>query len=71
MPRGKYFERTVFWCLYGYQGRDAGYFERVINDKAMFISFKDDKELFTEDLAYLHNLLQVGKIDPKNFGRGQ
>lgn len=45
------------------------YKERVINDKAIdydiFQSFNDDKELFTEDLAYLHDLFQLGKIRPK------
>jgi NADPH:quinone reductase-like Zn-dependent oxidoreductase len=50
-----------------------GYKERVINDKAIeydiFHSFNDDKELFTEDLAYLHGLLQIGKIRPKIFSR--
>eukprot|EP00985_Skeletonema_marinoi_P017437 scaffold9561_cov133-Skeletonema_marinoi.AAC.3 len=48
----------------------AGYNERLFNDKDIggydvFDSFKADKELFEEDLAYLHNLLKVGKIGPK------
>jgi NADPH:quinone reductase-like Zn-dependent oxidoreductase len=49
------------------------YKERVINDKAIkydiFHSFNDDKELFTEDLAYLLRLLQIGKIRPRIFSR--
>ena len=48
----------------------ASYNERLFNDKDIgeydvFDSFKADKELFEEDLAYLHNLLKVGKIGPK------
>jgi NADPH:quinone reductase-like Zn-dependent oxidoreductase len=51
----------------------GSYKERVLNDKAIdydiFNSFNDDKELFTEDLAYLHGLLHIGKIRPKIFSR--
>jgi NADPH:quinone reductase-like Zn-dependent oxidoreductase len=49
------------------------YKERVVSDKAIdydvFQSFNEDKELFTEDLAYLHDMLQIGKIRPKIFSR--
>ena len=38
-------------------------------DYNVFKSFNDDQELFTEDLAYLYHLLQIGKIEPKVFSR--
>ena len=51
--------------------QDTSYCGRVINDKAInhdiFQSFNDDKELFMEDLAYLYDLLQIGKIKPKKI----
>jgi NADPH2:quinone reductase len=56
----------MYGLLKSYKGR-------VINDKAIdydiFHSFNDDKDLFTEDLAYLHGLLRIGKIRPKIFSR--
>jgi NADPH:quinone reductase-like Zn-dependent oxidoreductase len=49
------------------------YKERVIKDKSIdydiFHSFYEDKESFTEDLIYLHDLLQIGKIRPRIFSR--
>lgn len=50
------------------------YKQRVINDKTVddyniFNSCEEEKELFEEDLAYLQDLLQVGKIAPKIFSR--
>jgi len=50
------------------------YKQRVINDKTVddyniFNSYGEDKELFEEDLAYLQDLRQVGKIAPKIFSR--
>jgi len=54
-------------------GKDTSYYGRVINDKAIdynvFHSFNDDKEEFAEDLAYLHDLRQIGKIEPKLFSQ--
>ena len=53
--------------------QDTSYYGRVINDKAIdydiFKSFHNDKELFTKDLVYLHELLKAGKIGPKIFSR--
>jgi len=50
-----------------------GYKERVIKDKTVdyniFHSYKEDKEAFEEDLCYLHELLQVGKIGSKISSR--
>eukprot|EP00984_Skeletonema_dohrnii_P023886 scaffold12989_cov162-Skeletonema_dohrnii-CCMP3373.AAC.2 len=50
-----------------------GYKERVIKDKTVdyniFHSYKEDKEAFEEDLCYLHDLLQVGKIGSKISSR--
>ena len=44
-----------------------------MNDKAIdydvFHSFKEDKELFTNDLAYLLDLHKVGKIRPRIVSR--
>jgi hypothetical protein len=58
MPRGKQDLATkgrYFGASADIKDVMHGYFERVINDKAIdydiFHSFKDDKELFTEDLA--------------------
>ncbi len=50
------------------------YKQRVINDKTVddyniFNSYEEEKELFEEDLAYLQDLLQVGKIAPRIFSR--
>jgi len=54
-------------------GKDTSYYGRVINDKAIdynvFHSFNDDKEEFAEDLACLHDLRQIGKIEPKLFSQ--
>jgi len=50
-----------------------GYKERVINDKTVdyniFNSYKEDMDLFEEDLSHLHDLLQEGKIGPKISSR--
>jgi hypothetical protein len=56
----------VFSLLKDYKG------SRINNmaiDYNVFHSFNDDQELFTEDLAYLYHLLQIGKIEPKVFSR--
>lgn len=50
------------------------YKQRVINDKTVddyniFNSYEEEKDLFEEDLSYLLDLLQVGKIAPKIFSR--
>ncbi|KAK1742691.1 hypothetical protein QTG54_006288 [Skeletonema marinoi] len=50
-----------------------GYKERVIKDKTVdyniFHSYKEDNEAFEEDLCYLHELLQAGKIGSKISSR--
>jgi D-arabinose 1-dehydrogenase-like Zn-dependent alcohol dehydrogenase len=50
-----------------------GIFGKKMNNKAIdydvFHSFKGDKELFTKDLAYLLDLLKIGKIRPRIFSR--
>ncbi len=54
-------------------GKDTSYFGRVINDKAIdydiFQSFNEDNEAFAEDLAYLTDLRQIGRIEPKIFSQ--
>jgi len=59
-------------CEHGL-GLSSRYKERVLNDKAfdydICLSFYEDEELFTEDLAYLHHLFQIGKIRPKIFSQ--
>jgi NADPH:quinone reductase-like Zn-dependent oxidoreductase len=42
---------------------------KVAIEYDVFHSFNDDQELFTEDLAYLHHLLEIGKIEPKLLSR--
>jgi len=53
--------------------KDTSYYGRVMNDKAIdfdiFHSFNDDREVFTEDLTYLHDLCQTGTIEPKIFSQ--
>jgi NADPH:quinone reductase-like Zn-dependent oxidoreductase len=48
-----------------------GIFGKTIDDKAIdydaFHSFKEDKELFTKDLAHLLDLHKVGKIRPNRI----
>jgi len=48
-----------------------GIFGKTIDDKAIdydaFRSFKEDKELFTKDLAHLLDLHKVGKIRPNRI----
>jgi len=59
-------QEKVFSVLKDYKG------SRINNmaiDYNVFHSFNDDQELFTEDLAYLYHLLQIGKIEPKIFSR--
>ncbi len=54
----------VFSALKDYKG------SRINNtaiDYDVFHSFDDNQEMFTEDLAYLYNLLQIGRIEPKIF----
>mmetsp|Transcript_23132 Transcript_23132/g.36132 ORF Transcript_23132/g.36132 Transcript_23132/m.36132 type:complete len:257 (+) Transcript_23132:1539-2309(+) len=54
----------VFSALKDYKG------SRINNtaiDYDVFHSFDGDQEMFTEDLAYLYHLLQIGKIEPKIF----
>eukprot|EP00984_Skeletonema_dohrnii_P013638 scaffold5662_cov201-Skeletonema_dohrnii-CCMP3373.AAC.1 len=56
----------VFSALKDYKG------SRINNtaiDYNVFHSFNDDQELFTEDLAYLYHLLQMGKIEPRVFSK--
>mmetsp|Transcript_14503 Transcript_14503/g.29667 ORF Transcript_14503/g.29667 Transcript_14503/m.29667 type:complete len:508 (-) Transcript_14503:21-1544(-) len=56
----------VFSALKDYKG------SRINNtaiDYNVFYSFNDDQELFTEDLAYLYHLLQMGKIEPRVFSK--
>ena len=74
----KYFplEKSLFGFIFGHSRRaekDMSYYGRVINDKAIdydvFHSFNEDKVLFREDLAYLLDLLKVGKIRPRIFSR--
>lgn len=42
---------------------------KVAIEYDVFHSFNDDQELFTEDLAYLHHLFEIGKIEPKLLSR--
>jgi NADPH:quinone reductase-like Zn-dependent oxidoreductase len=65
--------RRYYGAAEDMKGVSQGYYGRVISDNAIdydiFHSFNDDKELFNEDLAYLHDLLQTGKISAKIFSR--
>ena len=56
----------IFSVLNDYKGSRIN--KKAI-DYEIFHCFNEDQELFTEDLAYLHHLLEIGKIDPKVFSQ--
>ena len=54
----------LFSLLKDYKG---SHINKVAVDYDIFDSFEEEKELFTEDLAYLFQLLQSGKIKGRVF----
>ena len=56
----------VFSALKDYKGSRIN---TMALDYDVLKSFNDDQEMFTEDLAYLYQLLAIGKIEPRVFSR--